>query len=103
MGDDFRFGAKHTKNYAMLDAANTAHGFDVARMISYKIHGQHVSSSAVREALGAGDMAHAQALLKRPYAISGHVMHGRKLGRGLGASEPGRDDGFHTLNLRFKH
>ena len=27
----------------------------------------------------------------------------RPLGRGLGASEPGLDDGFRTLNLRFKH
>lgn len=103
VGDDFRFGAKRAGDYAMLDAAGEARGFDVARMMSYEVHGQRVSSSAVREALGAGDMAHAQALLGRPYAISGHVVHGRKLGRGLGATEPGRDDGFRTLNLRFKH
>lgn len=103
VGDDFRFGAKRAGDYAMLDAAGAARGFDVARMMSYEVHGQRVSSSAVREALAAGDMAHAQALLGRPYAISGHVVHGRKLGRGLGASEPGRDDGFRTLNLRFKH
>lgn len=103
VGDDFRFGAKRAGDYAMLDAAGAARGFDVARMMSYEVHGQRVSSSAVREALAAGDMAHAQDLLGRPYAISGHVVHGRKLGRGLGASEPGRDDGFRTLNLRFKH
>lgn len=103
VGDDFRFGAKRAGDYDMLDAAGAARGFDVARMMSYEVHGQRVSSSAVREALAAGDMAHAQALLGRPYAISGHVVHGRKLGRGLGATEPGRDDGFRTLNLRFKH
>jgi len=103
VGDDFRFGAKRAGDYAMLDAAGNQRGFDVARMMSYEVHGQRVSSSAVREALAAGDMAHAQALLGRPYAISGHVVHGRKLGRGLGATEPGRDDGFRTLNLRFKH
>ncbi|MBS0450489.1 MAG: bifunctional riboflavin kinase/FAD synthetase [Proteobacteria bacterium] len=103
VGDDFRFGAKRAGDYAMLDAAGAARGFDVARMMSYEVHGQRVSSSAVREALAAGDMAHAHALLGRPYAISGHVVHGRKLGRGLGATEPGRDDGFRTLNLRFKH
>ena len=50
-----------------------------------------------------GRMADAQTLLGRPYAISGHVVHGRKLGRALGASAPGQDDGFRTLNLRFKH
>lgn len=103
VGDDFRFGAKRAGDYAMLDAAGAARGFDVARMMSYEVHGQRVSSSAVREALATGDMSHAQALLGRPYAISGHVVHGRKLGRGLGASEPGLDDGFRTLNLRFKH
>ena len=38
------------------------------------------------------DMAAATRLLGRPYGISGHVVHGRKLGRDLG---------FRTLNLRF--
>ena len=58
-------------------------------MKSYEVHGLRVSSSAVREALAAGDMAQAAALLGRPYSISGHVVHGRKLGRSLGASAPG--------------
>ncbi|GMN79768.1 hypothetical protein GmRootV512_39760 [Variovorax sp. V512] len=31
VGDDFRFGAKRAGDYAMLDAAGEAHGFDVAR------------------------------------------------------------------------
>ena len=87
----------------MLDAAGQHAGFDVARMNSYEVRGLRVSSSAVREALAAGDMARAAALLGRPYSISGHVVHGKKLGRSLGASAPGRDDGFRTLNLRFSH
>ena len=94
VGDDFSFGARRQGNYAMLDAAGAAHGFDVARMMSYEVHGLRVSSSAVREALARGDMARAEALLGRPYAISGRVQHGRKLGRDLG---------FRTLNLRFGH
>ncbi len=94
VGDDFRFGARRAGDYAMLDAAGDAKGFDVARMLSYEVHGLRVSSSAVREALAAGDMPRAAALLGRPYAISGHVVHGRKLGRTLG---------FRTLNLRFGH
>ena len=94
VGDDFRFGAKRAGDYAMLDAAGHAAGFDVARMNSYEVRGLRVSSSAVREALEAGDMAQAAALLGRPYSISGHVVHGRKLGRDLG---------FRTLNLRFSH
>jgi riboflavin kinase/FMN adenylyltransferase len=94
VGDDFRFGARRAGDYAMLDAAGQRQGFDVARMMSYEVHGLRVSSSAVREALAAGDMDRAAALLGRPYSISGHVVHGRKLGRELG---------FRTLNLRFPH
>ena len=103
VGDDFRFGAKRAGDYAMLDAAGQEQGFDVARMNSYEVHGLRVSSSAVREALGRGDMDGVARLLGRPYSISGHVVHGRKLGRGLGASQEGAEDGFRTLNLRFSH
>jgi len=94
VGDDFRFGAKRAGDYAMLDAAGQDAGFDVARMLSYEVHGARVSSSAVRDALAAGDMARAATLLGRPYSVSGHVVHGRKLGRELG---------FPTLNLHFGH
>jgi riboflavin kinase/FMN adenylyltransferase len=63
-------------------------------MNSYQVHNTRVSSSAVREALAHGDLSRAASLLGRPYSISGHVIHGRKLGRDLG---------FPTLNLRFGH
>ena len=72
-------------------------------MMSYEVHGQRVSSSAVRAALAAGDMKLAESLLGRPYRISGHVIHGAGLGRVLGESARGRSDGFRTLNLRFRH
>ena len=120
VGDDFRFGAQRAGDYAMLDAAGEQLGFDVARMNSYEISPAHprpsahalsdgpaaallrpasapgtrVSSSAVRQALSLGDMERVAALLGRPYSISGHVVHGRKLGRELG---------FRTINLRFSH
>lgn len=103
VGDDFRFGAQRAGDYATLDAAGASMGFDVARMQSYEVHGTRVSSSAVRDALAAGDMQRTAALLGRPYAISGHVVHGRKLGRQLAESAPGKGDGFRTLNLRFSH
>jgi riboflavin kinase/FMN adenylyltransferase len=94
VGDDFRFGARRAGDYALLDAAGAHAGFDVARMQSYEVHGHRVSSSGVREALAAGDMARTADLLGRHYTISGRVAHGRKLGRELG---------FRTLNLRFGH
>jgi riboflavin kinase/FMN adenylyltransferase len=94
VGDDFRFGAKRAGDYALLDAAGTEKGFDVARMNSYEVHKLRVSSSAVRAALAEGRMDDAARLLGHPYHISGHVLHGRKLGRELG---------FKTLNQRFTH
>lgn len=94
VGDDFRFGARRAGDYAMLDSAGLAQGFDVARMNSYEVHGLRVSSLAVRAALQAGNMPGATRLLGHPYRISGHVVHGRKLGRTLG---------FKTLNQRFAH
>lgn len=94
VGDDFVFGARRAGNYATLDAAGASAGFDVARMLSYEVHGLRVSSSEVRAALAAGDLRQTEALLGRPYSVSGHVLHGRKLGRELG---------FRTLNLRFAH
>ncbi|MEZ5606044.1 MAG: bifunctional riboflavin kinase/FAD synthetase [Burkholderiaceae bacterium] len=101
VGDDFRFGTQRAGDYAMLDAAGQRLGFDVARMQSYEVHGARVSSSAVRAALAEGRMQDAAVLLGRPYAVSGHVVHGRHLGRKLGESTAGRGDGFRTLNLRF--
>ena len=130
VGDDFRFGAKRAGDYTMLDEAGQRLGFDVARMNSYEIsyphawsletsrlsegtpgsveqpigrHGLRVSSSAVRQALAEARLHDVAVLLGRPYSISGHVVHGRKLGRELGAAEPGAGNGFRTLNQRFSH
>ncbi|AGX86678.1 bifunctional riboflavin kinase/FAD synthetase [Candidatus Symbiobacter mobilis] len=94
VGDDFRFGSQRMGDYALLDKQGIALGFDVGRMNQYEIHGVRVSSSAVRQALGKGRMDDATRLLGHPYTVSGHVLHGRKLGRELG---------FPTLNLRFAH
>ncbi|MDD2808115.1 bifunctional riboflavin kinase/FAD synthetase [Rhodoferax sp.] len=94
VGDDFRFGQRRAGDYSLLDAAGTQQGFDVARMNSYEVHGLRVSSSAVRQALSEGRMLDAARKLGHPYRISGHVVHGRKLGRTLG---------FKTINQRFAH
>jgi riboflavin kinase/FMN adenylyltransferase len=94
VGDDFRFGAKRAGDYAMLDAFGNDLGFDVARMNSYEVHGTRVSSSGVREAMMAGDMGQVAVMLGRPYCISGHVIHGQKLGRSLDCR---------TMNVRFNH
>lgn len=103
VGDDFRFGKNRAGDYQLLDAMGRELGFDVARMNSYEVHGVRVSSSEVRSALQEGRMQDVAKLLGRPYTVSGHVLHGRKLGRQLGASGSAATDGFRTLNLHFKH
>ncbi len=82
VGDDFRFGKARAGDLARLRAH--AQRFSVEGMRTVEIAGERASSTAVRTALGAGEMEHAAALLGRPYRISGRVAHGAKLGRSLG-------------------
>lgn len=92
VGEDFRFGRKRSGDIDLLREAGMVHGFEVQTLADITDrHGHRVSSSEVRTALAVGDLARAQDLLGRPYQISGHVIHGQKLGRTLG---------FPTLNLR---
>jgi len=90
IGDDFCYGAKRAGNFASLRAAGEKYGFEVSSIQTILEDGERISSSALRAALANGDMIQAEKLLGRPYGISGHVLHGQKLGRQLG---------FPTLNL----
>lgn len=93
IGDDFRFGQGRAGDFALLQSAGQTHGFGVEAMHTIEIDGERVSSSAVRDALGAGDLEHAARLLGRPYSIAGRVVHGDKIGRRLG---------FPTANIQLK-
>jgi len=92
VGDDFRFGRARAGDLATL--RRHARRFSVEAMGTVDVDGERASSTAVREALARGELAHAAALLGRPYAISGRVAHGTKLGRTLG---------FPTANLTLRH
>ncbi|PLZ01207.1 bifunctional riboflavin kinase/FAD synthetase [Burkholderia sp. WAC0059] len=95
IGDDFRYGSKRAGDFASLQAAGERHGFEVEQMATVADPtGVRISSSGVRAALAAGDLDAAAAALGQYYAISGHVVHGMKLGRNLG---------FPTLNLAVAH
>ena len=50
----------------------------------FEIGGQRVSSSAIREAIGSGQLETANAQLGRGFEVQGFVDHGQKLGRELG-------------------
>jgi riboflavin kinase/FMN adenylyltransferase len=68
IGDDFRFGKGRSGDFALLQQAGKEHGFGVEAMETLVHEGERVSSSAVREALDAGDLEHAERLLGRPIA-----------------------------------
>jgi len=94
IGDDFRFGTRRAGDVALLRALSARLGYEVEIVPTIEHAGSRVSSSSVREALSAGDLARAEALLGRPYSISGRVVHGNKLGRELG---------FATANIQLQH
>jgi riboflavin kinase/FMN adenylyltransferase len=96
VGYDFHFGAKRAGTPAFLAAQGAEKGFAVE--IVEKIHADEdgsidaVSSTLIRAALEAGDVARAARLLGHPFTVAGVVEHGRKLGRTLG---------FPTANIRL--
>ncbi len=94
VGDDFCYGARRAGNVQMLIEAGQKYGFHVETLPTVMNGDTRISSSAVRNALAAGDFVQAEQLLGHPYSISGHVIHGQKLGRTLG---------YPTLNLRVPH
>jgi len=84
VGRDFRFGAKRAGDFALLESAAARLGFGLEAMPEVMSAGERVSSSGVRAALAAGDLAAAAQLLGREYTMSGRVAHGEQLGRTLG-------------------
>jgi riboflavin kinase/FMN adenylyltransferase len=84
VGRDFRFGTKRVGDFVLLERLAARHGYELEAMPEVALQGERVSSSAVRAALAAGDLAAAQRLLGRPFTMSGRVVHGEKLGRELG-------------------
>jgi riboflavin kinase/FMN adenylyltransferase len=85
VGFDFTYGKGRTGSAEGLRRHGQSLGFDVS--VVDRIDdgdGLKLSSSGVREALKAGDMARAAAILGRPFAIEGEVIHGDKRGRTIG-------------------
>ena len=85
IGFDFTYGKSRTGSPEGLRRHGEALGFSVT--IVDRIDdpdGLKLSSSGVREALKAGDMPRAAAILGRPFAVEGEVIHGDKRGRTIG-------------------
>jgi riboflavin kinase/FMN adenylyltransferase len=94
VGDDFRFGARRGGDFALLKALSSRFGYAVEAMSSVTVDGERVSSTSIRNALAAGDLARAATLLGRPYSMSGRIARGDGLGRTLG---------YPTANVRIRH
>jgi riboflavin kinase/FMN adenylyltransferase len=80
VGAGFRFGAGRDGDVALLRRLGERHGFAVDEVPPVERRGARVSSSRIREAVAAGDVALARELLGRPYAVEGTVVRGE--GRG---------------------
>ncbi|HWK60944.1 MAG TPA: bifunctional riboflavin kinase/FAD synthetase [Eoetvoesiella sp.] len=92
VGEDFRFGHKRMGDVDLLRRTGKQYGFEVETITDVlDEHGYRISSSEVRTALAVGNLERAEHLLGHAYRISGHIIHGQKLGRTLG---------YPTLNLR---
>lgn len=84
VGDDFQFASKRSGTIEHLLRASKALDYRVEQVPSIIVDDVRVSSTAIREALAAGNVARANALLGRPYRMSGKVIKGRQVGRSLG-------------------
>ena len=84
VGDDFHFARRREGTIEHLSAVAGVLEYDVEQVPSVVVNGVRVSSTAIRDALGGGDMRTASKLLGRPYRMSGKIVKGDRVGRTLG-------------------
>lgn len=84
VGEGWRFGRKAAGDTVMLSEIGRTEGFAVDAVALEQLGGARVSSTRVREVIGAGDMQLARDLLGRTFDIDGEVEHGDHRGKGLG-------------------
>ena len=90
MGHNFVMGHKREGTPEVLKAIGSEKGFSTTVVDPVSKDRERVSSTAVREAISAGDMDKAYRFLGRPFALQGRVIKGNARGRTLG---------FPTANL----
>ena len=86
VGEDFHFGRRRRGDTAVLADLEPAFGFKVIGLplVSSDAATGAVSATAVREALGRGDVTAAEQMLGRPHEVRGVVEHGDHRGRTIG-------------------
>ena len=93
VGEDFRFGYELRGDVETLRQIGVERGFDVMGLPILG-DGEPIRSTAIRAALGAGDVARAAVLLGRHFQIRARVLRGDQRGRAIG---------FPTANLDVPH
>lgn len=84
VGADFHFGYKRRGTPDFLRASGELHGFEVDILDMLDEGDDHISSSRIRAALGAGDVPAANQLLGYHWFLTGTVVKGDQRGRELG-------------------
>ena len=90
VGHEWSFGKKRRGNLKLLNEFGARCHFGVVGIPPVTVNGELVSSTTIRQALEAGDVAKAARMLGREYTILGTVVHGDDLGKKIG---------FPTANL----
>lgn len=91
VGERFAFGRGREGNVDLLREMGTEAGFSVVAVTHVADEKGRLSSTRVRELLAEGDVASAEGILGRPYAMDGIVAKGDRMGRRIG---------FPTVNLK---
>jgi len=81
VGTAWRFGRRGEGDTDFLQTAGAKHGFALEAVAERTWRGGPVSSTRIRECITHGRLAEAERMLGRPYRVSGHVVHGRGVGR----------------------
>ncbi len=84
IGYDHRFGKNREGDFDFLANYGQSHGFEVKKITEKSINENTISSTKIREAIVQGDMKTVRSFLGRPYALSGTVVQGDKIGREIG-------------------
>ena len=94
LGHDSRFGCGGKGSSRTIERLAPRLGWRVTCVPPVVFDGVPVSSTAIRQAVGAGALDRAEAMLGRPVSVLGTVVHGGHVGRDLG---------FPTLNIDPHH
>ena len=96
-GPDFAFGKDRQGSLDFLRAQCDRYGLPFSVAEFSLIQGEKISSSLIRKMLAQGNIPLANALLGRPYELTGRVIKGHQLGRKLGFPTANLDTGIYKI------